>query len=213
MAAIGDQVEEVVEQIDSGGGEPEGQEGETSGEQLGAIADLVSGEQGQEEQQVLGPLMEAQGAPQGGGPGRGGENALDPSDLAGGPDQPGAADDDGVAGGGPDGEIGVGIADIVKAALAKVLHQGGGLGGAFEVVLAVAGEDLGEEADAVGDGLGDALIGGGGQDQTAAGGPFLAQPVDEFSIQRQGGHLQGCQGNEAGLEGGAALAKAGQSGK
>ncbi len=29
--------------------------------------------------------------------------------------------------------------------------------------MAVAGEDLGEEADAVGDGLGDAMMGGGGQ--------------------------------------------------
>jgi hypothetical protein len=94
-----------------------------------------------------------------------------------------------------------------------VLHQGGGLGGALEVVVAVAGEDLGEEADAVGDGLGDPLMGGGGQDQAAAGGAFLAQPVDEFGIEGQGGHLQGCQGNEAGLEGGAALAQAGQSGQ
>lgn len=52
----------AITQIDGGGGKPEGQEGETGGEQLGAIAELVGDEQGQEEQEVLGPLMDAQGA-------------------------------------------------------------------------------------------------------------------------------------------------------
>ena len=49
--------------------------------------------------------------------------------LGGGLGEARPADDDGLAGGSPDGQIGAAIADIVEAALAIAFDQGGGLGG------------------------------------------------------------------------------------
>ena len=111
--------------------------------------------------------MGPQGAPAGSGPARVGIDALDLGDPAAvrpagrrRPQWPGAPPPDGK-------QVGRAIADIVEAALTEAVDQFGRLGGTLEVMVAIAGEDLGE-TDAVGEGLGDALIGGGGQNQQAA---------------------------------------------
>jgi hypothetical protein len=70
VAAIRRQVQQVVEQIDAGGAQAEGQEAQQRLPQQQGVQGLVGHRQGDEQQQVLQPLMQAQGLeilPQGGG--------------------------------------------------------------------------------------------------------------------------------------------------
>jgi hypothetical protein len=101
-------------------------------------------------------------------------------------------------------EVGCGVADVGEV-VAKAGLEGGEFIFAGEVVLAVGGEDAGEEAEMVGDAVGGAGIGGGGQVDGAAGGALLLKILKEFAIVGEMGDVELDGIGEMTLEGSFAL--------
>jgi hypothetical protein len=74
-----------------------------------------------------------------------------------------------------------------------------------EVQGTIGGDDSGEEAEVIGDSLGQDRIGGGGEIDGAAGGVLLLQILKEFAVVREVGDVEGDGGGEVALECGLAL--------
>ena len=170
-----------------------------SGEEAGGPG--VGEEQGQEDQDVFRPLVEANGFE----PGFEGGDLLvegagggDSGFAEGGAEAAGGIGDHGLLAALEQGEVGQGVADV-----AEVVAEAGPEGGEFvvagEVELAVGGEDSGEEAEVVGDALGEGGIGGGGEVDGAAGGVLLLKKLKKFAVIGQVGDVELDGGGDDGV--------------
>jgi hypothetical protein len=101
-------------------------------------------------------------------------------------------------------EVGSGVADIGEV-VAKAGLEGGEFIFAGEVVLAVGGEDAGEEAEIVGDAVGGAGIGCCGKVDGAASGALLLKILKEFAVVGEMGDVELDGIGEMTLEGSFAL--------
>ena len=164
-------------------------------------------QQGQEDEYVLGPLVEAEGL----NPGAQGRDLLleDPGggDLCGaeaGTQGDGGVGDHGLAADLEDGQVGAGVADVGEV-ISEALAEGGELVVASEVDVAIGGEYAVEEAEVVGDALGQDGIGGCGEVDWAAGGVLLLQILKEFAVIGEMGDVEGDGAGDVAFEGGFAL--------
>ena len=191
MLAIGFEVEEVVDYVGGGGAEAEAEEGQQSrGGKAGRPG--VGEEQGQEDKDIFGPLMEADGLE----PGlEGGDTLLEDADRGnvsfakGGGEGRGWVGDHGLPAVLEQGEVGEGVADVGEV-VAELGLEGGKLVFAGEVEVTVGGEDAGEDAEVVGDAVGGVGVGGGGEVDRAAGGALLLKILKEFAIVGEVGDVE-----------------------
>ena len=72
-------------------------------------------------------------------------------------------------------------------------------------MVAVGGEDAGEEAEMGGDAVGGVGVGGGGEVDGAAGGVLLLKILEEFAVVGEVGDVELDGGGEVAFEGGFAL--------
>lgn len=79
--------------------------------------------------------------------------------------------------------------------------------GSGEVGGAIRGEDAGEEAEVVGDALGERGIGCGGEIDGAADGVLLLEELEEFAVVGQVDDIELDGGGDVALESGLALAE------
>ena len=101
-------------------------------------------------------------------------------------------------------EVRARVADVGEV-IAKLRAEGGELIFASEVELAVGGEDAGEEAEVVGDAVGDVGVGRCGEVDGAACSVLLLKILKEFAIIGKMGYVDLDDSSEVALEGGFAL--------
>ncbi len=127
-------------------------------------------QEGQEDEDVFRPLVEADGLQ----PGPEGWAAV-AKDVMGGDAGGAQAGHEGAVGigehglpaDGKDGQVGAGVADVGEL-FAEAGLEGGEFVASGEVVRAVRGEDVGEDAEVGGDTVGEGAVGGGGEIEDAA---------------------------------------------
>jgi hypothetical protein len=207
VGAVVRQVHQVVQEIDAGGAQAEGDEAE-QGVPRGAEAGLMGGEHGRQEQQVLGPLMDPQGFGDQPGAGPGGERGAE--------DARGRAfglhlraqgsrrvHQDRLVGRAPDRPVGRRIAGVVELVEAEQRDELGGLGVALQVRLAIGGEDAVEEAEMGGYTFGHRRIGRGDQVDVPAVGAGLGGQGENVGVVGEGCGIQRVEPGHVLLEAGA----------
>ncbi len=206
MLAVGFEVEEVVDDVGCGGAEAEAEEGyDCSGDEAGSTE--VGEKQREEDEDVFGPLMEADGLEPGLEGGGGLVEGVDGGDAGlaeSGTEAWGGVGDHGLLAVLEEGEVGGGVADIGEV-VAELGAEGGELVFAGEVELAVGGEDAGEEAQVVRDAVGGVGVGCGGKVDGAAEGVLLLKILKEFAVVGEVGYVQLYGVGEVAFEGGFAL--------
>ena len=192
MTPVALEIDQVVDDVDRRRTQAEGDEGQESVEQKAGLIEPVTADQRQENEQVLGPLVQPDRLQ----PGdracpRRHELALDvragtrrPADGCGG------ADHDRSARPLPHGEVVPGVARIVEAALAEALDERLGLGGAGQVRVAVADDDLVEQVEPCSDLSRVFAVGRRAEHGAAAGSPLRGHPGQQLFVQRQGIDVQ-----------------------
>ena len=98
-------------------------------------------------------------------------------------------DDDGFARAAPDGEVGGGIAGVIKTAFAEFFDEDLEFVRAAQIGFAVAAQHFVKQPDMIGDGQGHVAVGGGGENQFPAGGFLFAQKGEERFVIGQGGGI------------------------
>ena len=173
MAAVGFDVEQIVDDVGGRGAEAEGEKGE-DGTERGAerlrAAPGMGEQQGQEDEDVFRPLVEADGLQ----PGAEGWAAVAKDVVRGnvggaqaGHESAVGIGEHGLPANGEDGQVGPGVADVGEL-FAEAGLEGGEFVASGEVVRAVRGEDVGEDAEMGGDAVGEGAVGGGGEVKGAA---------------------------------------------
>ena len=168
-------------------------------------------EQRQKDENVLGPLVEADGF----GPRfEGGDGLAEGA----GRDDAGFTEGDAKSGGGvgdhgllavfEEGEVGHGVANVGEV-VAELGAKGRELVFAGEVELAVGGENAGEEAQVSGDAIGRVGVCGGCEVDRAADGVLLLKILKEFVVVGEVGDVELDGGGKVTFEGGFALEEPG----
>ena len=188
MVLVGAEVEEVVEDIDRGGGEAEGEEGNRCLQQGSKVCEFVRQENGGKDEQVLEPLLGAHRLGQ-----HAGHRAALGEDAAGGCGVfclrgRGGVDEDDLVGGIPDGEVGGVVPGISKGW--KALVDGFELAGVAHVGVDAAGDGVGKNAEVVGDGVGGAVVRRGGEHQLPPVSVFLPEVAQKLLVVGQGGGIE-----------------------
>ena len=183
MLAVGFEVEEIVDEVGGGGAEPEAEKGkdcsrdETRGPSVGE-------QKRQEDEEVLRPLVEADGLEPRFEPGDAfveGANGSDARLAESGAKTRGGVGDHGLLTVLEEREVGERIADVGEV-VAETGLEGGELVFAGEIDLTVGGEDAGEDAEVRGDAVGGVGVGGGGEVDGAARGALLLKILKEFAV-------------------------------
>ena len=201
MAAVGLEIENVVEDVGARRHQPEQRQGDDERRHGCKIGDLHRQDGGHEDQRVLGPLMEAHRLAPGFKAGlRALERANDiGAELLDGPPAPGtAADMGGGLGAGPDLEVGGTVADILEPVTGFPAQQVG-LGRALVVGDAVAADGAVEDIEARGDLRDGVLVCGGDQPDLAAHRPGPAAIGEDRLVDRQGVDVEDGAALEPGL--------------
>ncbi len=195
MAAVGRQVEQVVQQVHARGRQAEAHQPDQCGQQLQRVVELVRGEQRHQQQQVLQPMLHAHRAQVVAPLGTVViEDALHLGDARRRRRQPPRRpDEQGAPRRGPDRQVARAVAGVVEATLAEFGDEAVALGLAGQVEPAVAGEHRLEEVQLAGHRLRDPRVGAGGQHQTAALALERTQVVQQFPGHGQGRDVDGRQ--------------------
>ncbi len=191
MAAIGIDINEIVDQIDARRHQGKRREGHQGQAECRRVIDPDGCKQRNEHEYVLGPLMRPQCAEQGVQPIAG------MRDVQRGVRHPGTAGRERQGGGDnprfarqrEHRQISAGIAGVVEAALAISLHETIALYPTSEVGLAIRTEHVGKQAHVLRDGMGHGGIGRRAQDHFALS-PFRFEPLEQLVIERQQRRLQ-----------------------
>ena len=109
------------------------------------------------------------------------------------------------ASGSPDGDVDIGIADVVEAGAAEFGFEAGGFVGTGEIEAFAGGEDGVEDTEVGGDGLGEGAIGAGGEDEGSALGVLEFELSEEVLAVGEGGGVEAGAGGEVVLEAGASF--------
>ena len=142
VAAVGFDVEQIVDDVGGGGAKAEGKKGQGGEQGLAESGRGVPGvgeQQGQEDEGVFGPLVEADGFEPGAQGGGGVDKGLGGSDAGGaeaGCQGAVGVGEHGLAANSEDGKVGAGVADVGELG-AEAGVEGGKFVRAGEVVLAV----------------------------------------------------------------------------
>ena len=204
MAAICIKVEQVVEYIDAGGAQAEGRKGQQRIGHCRCFQEAVGGQQRNEHQQVLQPLVRTQCLQPRLRPGRCRPVPQYLRALRCGARQCAAVvDHPGACGAGPDRQVDRAIAGVVETALAKRIYQGLRLVRAGQVALAVAGNDLFKQAQMCGDRRNQQLVRGGAQHPRAL--RRVAQQLQYLWVVRQVAWIDGGACSDLPLQCGLAL--------
>ena len=207
--AVGFEIEEVVDDVGGGGAEAEAEEGNGGGGEKSGCPG-VGEEEREEDEDVFGPLVEADGFEpgfEGGGALVEGADGCDAGFAEGGAEAGGGVGDHGLLAVLKEREVGEGVADVGEV-VAEAGLEGGEFVFAGEVELAVGGEDAGEDAEVGGDAVGGVGVGGGGEVDWAAGGALLFKILEEFAVVGEVGDVELNGVGEVALEGGFALERA-----
>ena len=198
VMAVGFQIEQIVQDIDARRAEAEADERQDDGLDFGDVRPRVDAEDGDEKQEVLRPLVDAQGLePFARGRGRHDKGLFHRANRRRFfRERRGAGDYDGVTGDGPNGHVAIFIAGVIKSAAAETLDQFLGLMAASQIGSSVAGDDFIEEINAQGHFAGDVHVGGGDEDELASSFVLLAQILEDRLVQRQRFHVERDVGRE-----------------
>src|ERR1700748_3865116 len=109
-------------------------------------------------------------------------------------------DQKGRAGCFPDRKIAFVVSGISKATPAKACAQRGSLGAAFEILGLIRCDNFVKQADMIGNGICDGVVGCGGQYQMTAVTLFLCQIVQQRLVVGQQSRIERCIGGDAVFE-------------
>jgi len=206
VLSVGFEIEEVVDDVGGGGSETEAEETNDRSDDETRYPG-VSKKQRDEEEDVLSPLMEADGFE----PGlEGGDTLVEGADRGdaglaeGGAKGGGGVGDHGLLAAFEEGEVGERVADVGEV-VAEVRLKGGELVFASEIELAVGGQDAGEETEMGGDAVGGVGVGGGGEVDGTAGGALLLKVLEELGIVGEVGDIELDRVGQMAFKGGFAL--------
>jgi hypothetical protein len=194
-------VEQIVPEVGARGAQAHGEEGrEQSGELPGGL-EMMAGQEGHGDEQILRPLVDAQCfapvLPTGAGHKEGAVHVELFGEVFDARRRP--VDDDGLARLAPDGFVRRGIPRVVEAPLAEAFDEKFGLFVSFQIDLVRRGDDF-VELKKIPDRSQCGGMAGGHENNAAAGGFFAFEPVQEFPVDGGRADRDGKRRGEAGFE-------------